>query len=592
MTAGADTGAAVLGVERSFTGRRWRSRLADDRPAFALADRFGLPEIVGRVLAARGVAIDAAEGFLRPTLREQLPDPSGFRDMDRAAERVAAAVMAGEGIAIFGDYDVDGATTSALLSRFLCAAGARPRVYIPDRLAEGYGPNLPALLKLREGGAGLVITVDCGTTAFEPLAGARAAGLDVIVVDHHVAEPALPEAYAIVNPNRLDEQTPHRGLAAVGVAFLLVVAVNRTLRSAGWWRDRPAPDLMAWLDLVALGTVCDVMPLVGLNRALVAQGLKTMARRGNPGLCALADVARLDERPQAFHCGFVLGPRVNAGGRVGRADLGARLLATDDPAEAARIAGELDRHNEDRRRIETEVLAAALAAADGVADPVLVVADYGWHPGVIGIVASRLKDRFDRPALVLGIEEGIAKGSGRSVPGFDLGAAVIAARQRGILAQGGGHAMAAGFALPAARLAEFREFMAERFLASGAAAARVPEIGIDGALSVPALAIDLVERLAALGPFGAGMPEPRFALGHVRVAYAEPAGANHVRCALSAASGERVKAIAFRAMDGPLGPALLGTRGQTIHVAGRLAIDSWQGAESVQVRIDDASAIG
>ncbi|MCC7275409.1 MAG: single-stranded-DNA-specific exonuclease RecJ [Alphaproteobacteria bacterium] len=589
------TGTAVFGVERSFTGRRWRPRLADDRIAFAIADRLSLPEAVCRVLAARGIAADDAQRFLNPTLRDLLPDPSHLRDMDRAAERIAAAVRAGEGIAIFGDYDVDGATSSALLLRFLRAAGARTSVYIPDRIAEGYGPNLAALLRLQREGARVVVTVDCGTTAFEALAGARDAGLDVIVVDHHVAEPALPAALAVVNPNRLDQETPHRTLAAVGVAFLLVVAVNRALRAQGWWASRPEPNLLAWLDLVALGTVCDVMPLVGLNRALVAQGLKVMARRGNAGLAALADVARLDERPQAFHLGYVLGPRVNAGGRVGRADLGARLLATDDPREAAEIAAELDRHNEERRRIEADVLAAATAtvegalASAGALDPVLALADAAWHPGVIGIVASRLKERFDRPAMVMAIEEGMAKGSGRSVPGFDLGAAVIAARQAGILTRGGGHTMAAGFALPADRIAEFAAFLCERFGACGEVAGRLPEIGLDGTLAVGALLPELVAELDTVGPYGTGMPEPRFALGHVRVALADPVGQSHVRCVLAAASGERVKAIAFRAMEGPLGPSLLAARGRTIHVAGRPSIDLWNGGRTVQIRIDDAA---
>ncbi len=581
---------AVLGVERSFTGRRWRARLADDRPAYALADRFGLPEVLARVLVARGIGPDEAERFLAPTLRDHLPDPSHLLGMDDAATRIAAAVQAGERIAIFGDYDVDGATSSALLSRFLRAAGAEARVYIPDRMIEGYGPNIPALLRLRDEGARVVITVDCGTTAFAPLAAARDAGLDVVVIDHHVAEPALPAAIAVVNPNRLDQDTPHRGLAAVGVSFLLAVAVNRTLRAAGWWTTRAEPNLLDLLDLVALGTVCDVMPLTGLNRALVAQGLKVMARRANIGMAALADVARLDERPQAFHLGYVLGPRVNAGGRVGRADLGARLLSTDDPAEAAAIAAELDRFNEERRRIEAEVLAAAteLVEADALA-PVLAVGDVGWHPGVIGIVASRLKDRFDRPAMVFAIEGDIAKGSGRSVPGFDLGAAVIAARQAGILTLGGGHAMAAGFTLPAAAIAQFGQFLGERFGLCGAATARVAEIGIDGALALSALEPGLVTRLDSLGPYGTGMSEPRFALAHVRVVRADLAGQNHVRCILASAAGERVKGIAFRAMDNELGPALLAARGRTVHVAGRVSVDNWNGGDTVQIRIDDAA---
>ncbi|BBK32124.1 exonuclease RecJ [Stella humosa] len=580
----------ILGVERSFTGRRWRSRLADDRPAYALADRFGLPEVVARVLTARGVGPDEAERFLAPTLRDHLPDPSHLLGMDVAADRLAAAIRSGEAIAIFGDYDVDGATSSALLVRFLRAAGGRVRAYIPDRMTEGYGPNTPALLRLRQEGAGVVVTVDCGTTAFAPLAAARQAGLDVIVIDHHVAEPALPDAVAVVNPNRLDQVSQHRGLAAVGVCFLLAVALNRTLRAAGWWRDRPEPDLLSLLDLVALGTVCDVMPLTGLNRALVAQGLKVMARRANVGIAALADVARLDQKPQAFHLGYLLGPRVNAGGRVGRADLGTRLLSTEDPAEAAAIAVELDRFNEERRRIEGEVLVAAMAMVEqGGMPAVLTVGDAGWHPGVIGIVASRLKDRFNRPAMVLAVADGIAKGSGRSIPGFDLGAAVIAARQAGILTQGGGHAMAAGFTLPAGAIPEFGAFLCDRFGACGIATGRVAELGVDGSLALSALDTALVARLDGLGPFGAGMSEPRFALAHVKVVRADLAGQNHVRLILGSAAGERVKGIAFRAMDSELGPSLIAARGRTVHVAGHLSIDNWNGGDTVQIRIDDAA---
>ncbi|HKO06796.1 MAG TPA: single-stranded-DNA-specific exonuclease RecJ, partial [Alphaproteobacteria bacterium] len=412
---------AFLGVERSFCGRRWTARGLDDRAALALAQRLELPEPVARVLAGRGIGLEEAESFLNPTLRALLPDPFHLRDMERAAARIADAVMAGEPIGVFGDYDVDGATSSALLKRFFAALGVPIRIYIPDRLKEGYGPNAPALLRLKAEGIRLVITVDCGTAAFEPLAVAADAGLAVIVVDHHVGEPKLPSAHAVVNPNRLDETSPHRQLAAVGVAFLLVVAVNRTLREAGWYRLRCEPDLMQWLDLVALGTVCDVVPLTGVNRALVVQGLKIMARRANPGLAALADVARLDERPSAYHLGFLLGPRVNAGGRVGEADLGARLLCTSDPQEARELAGRLDGYNQERQEIEAAVLQEAIAAVDAMATGKIVfAAAAGWHPGVIGIVASRLRERFNRPACVVALGGGVGKGSGRSVPGVAL----------------------------------------------------------------------------------------------------------------------------------------------------------------------------
>src|SRR5215472_12403293 len=403
------TAEAFLGVERSLLGRRWRARGGDDREGLAIAQRMALPEIVGRLLAARGVGAEAAESFLNPTLRELLPDPSRFRDMDKAAARLARAVRDGEEIAVFGDYDVDGATSAALLARFFAAAGHPIRIYIPDRMKEGYGPNLPALLALKEQGVRIVITVDCGITAFEPLAGAEAAGLEVIVVDHHVAEPRLPAAFAVINPNRLDEGKGHGQLAAVGVTFLLVVAVNRGLRQAGWYGEaRAEPDLKRWLDLVALGTVCDVVPLTGLNRALVAQGLKVMARRGNPGLVALADVARLAEPPGCYHAGFLLGPRVNAGGRVGEAGLGARLLTTED-------------------EIEAQVQLAAIAQVEARLAPGLVFAAApGWHAGVIRIVASRLKELYGRPACVVALDEdgAIGKGSGRSISGIDLGSAV------------------------------------------------------------------------------------------------------------------------------------------------------------------------
>ncbi len=380
-----------LGVENSLTGKRWIGRGADDRQSLALAQRLGLPEIVGRVLAARGVGLDEAESFLNPTLRRLLPDPSRLAGMDTAAERLSQAIMQGETIGIFGDYDVDGATSSALLRRFIAAAGGRSLVHIPDRIKEGYGPNTPALLKLRDDGASVIVTVDCGTSAFEPLGAASDAGLDVIVVDHHEAEAALPPATAVINPNRLDDDSGQGQLAAVGVTFLLVVAVNRALRGAGWYASRAEPDLTGWLDLVALGTVCDVVPLTGVNRALVSQGLKVMAKRNNPGLKALADVAGLKEAPAAYHAGFLLGPRINAGGRIGAADLGSRLLATDDAGEAMEIAHRLDELNRERRGIERSVLEAAITGVEKAGDdlgPLIVAAGEGWHPGVIGIVAG------------------------------------------------------------------------------------------------------------------------------------------------------------------------------------------------------------
>src|SRR5579859_4611705 len=420
--------APLLGVDHSLTGRRWHLTGGDDRLAAMISQRLGLPELLGRVLASREIDLDAVEPFLNPTLRDSLPDPFHLKDMDKAADRLSEAIKAGETIGIFGDYDVDGATSSALLQRFFRAVGGQVIVHIPDRMIEGYGPNAPALLNLKAKGCSVVVTVDCGITAFEPLAEVKKAGLPMIVVDHHEAEPALPEALAVVNPNRLDEDSQHGQLAAVGVAFLLAVAVNKRLRDTGWYQTHPAPDLMQWLDIVALGTVCDVVPLVGVNRALVAQGLKVMARRGNPGIAALADISGVKERLEAFHLGYMLGPRVNAGGRVGQSDLGVRLLSTDDPQEAQILAAQLDGYNKERQEIEAEVLHAAIAQVEALTQdtrPLVIATGDDWHPGVIGIIAGRLKERYSRPACVIAFEGDEGKGSGRSIPGLDLGGAVI-----------------------------------------------------------------------------------------------------------------------------------------------------------------------
>jgi single-stranded-DNA-specific exonuclease len=585
---------AFLGVERSLCGRRWRQRAGDDRAGLALAQQLRLPEIVGRLLAARGVGAEAADRFLNPTLRDALPDPAHLKDMGTAVERLTRAITGGELIAIFGDYDVDGATAAALLQRFLAAVGARARVYIPDRQKEGYGPNAPALLRLKAEGATVVVTVDCGTAAHQPLAAAKAAGLDVIVVDHHIAEPELPPAFAVINPNRVDESSAHGVLAAVGLAFLLVVGVNRALRQAGWYERVTAPDLVQWLDLVALGTICDVVPLTGVNRALVAQGLKVLRRRGNPGLAALADVAGIGERLDAYHAGFILGPRVNAGGRVGQADLGAQLLASDDLAAVLALARQLDALNAERRDLEARVLAQAVDQVDSGERnaPLVFVAGNGWHPGVIGIVASRLKERYNRPACVVAVADGIGKGSGRSVAGLALGPAIIAARQAGLLVNGGGHAMAAGFTVAEGQLATLRGFLVERAAAALGTDALLPELGIDGVLAAVAAGPELVEIVERLGPFGAGNAEPRFALPNLRVLRAEVVGAQHVRCILGDGAGVgRLKAIAFRCLDGELGPALLQGQGGAFHLAGHLRADNWQGRIGAQLMIDDAARV-
>jgi single-stranded-DNA-specific exonuclease len=595
MYDGAGGAGNFLAVERSICGRRWRLRAADVSEGQAIAARLALPEIVGRLLAQRGIDHDEAPGFLAPRLRDQLPDPSHLRDMEVAAARLVHAVREGETIAVFGDYDVDGATSAALLVRFFAAVGGRTRVYVPDRLREGYGPNTPALLRLHAEGARVVVTVDCGTNAHLPLAEAAAAGLEVIVVDHHVAEPLLPPATAIVNPNRLDEASPHGALAAVGVAFLLVVAVNRALRRAGWYAGgRAEPELMGWLDLVALGTVCDVVPLAGLNRAFVNQGIKVARRNANPGLAALAAVAGVNEPLDAYHLGFVFGPRVNAGGRLGAADLGARLLTTDDPAVAADLAQRLDTHNRERRDTEARTLEAAIAMVERAAQsPVLAfAAAQNWHPGVIGIVASRLKERYERPACVVALGDGIGRGSGRSIAGLPLGPAVIAARQAGLLINGGGHAMAAGFTVAADKLDALREFLIER-LGDGLDHNRlVPELRVDAALSVGAAQAELIGHVERLAPFGAGNPEPRFVLPGVRVVHTEAVGNGHLRCTLAdPLDTARLRAIAFRAAGSPLGQFLAETRGATVHVAGHLRRDGWRGGEAVQLLIDDAAPV-
>jgi single-stranded-DNA-specific exonuclease len=585
---------AFLGVEHSFSGKRWRARLADERQGLMLAQRHGLPEIVGRVLAARGIGADEVPGFLEPRLRDQLPDPSRLRDMDRAVARLVQALVQGQRIAVFGDYDVDGATSSALLQRFFAAIGHPIDRYIPDRLTEGYGPNLPALLKLKERGIDLVITVDCGVTAYEPLEGAAAAGLDTIVIDHHKAEPKLPAVVAVIDPNRLDEPPGLGQLAAVGVAFLLVVALNRALRATGWYdASRPEPDLMQWLDLVALGTVADVVPLTGVNRALVTQGIKVLGKRANAGLVALSDVARLDGAPSAYHLGFLLGPRVNAGGRVARADLGARLLATLDAAEARALATELDGFNKERQQIEALVLEQAIAVVEqgaGRSGDLVFCTSAGWHAGVIGIVASRLKDRYNRPAVVIALENGIGKGSGRSIPGVDLGSAVLAARQAGLLVNGGGHAMAAGLTVEEAKIGLLRDFLAERIADHIRDGGLMPELGLDGALQPGAATVDLMTILERLAPFGSGNAEPRFALPAVRVLKADPVGDGHLRCILAGGSSGRLKAIAFRVRDNELGRALAQTGGPALHLAGHLRADRWNGREDVQFVIEDAAA--
>ncbi len=585
---------AFLDVEESVCGKRWRARLDDDRLALALAQRLDLPEIIGRILAARGVGPEEAGRFLEPRLRDHLPDPSSFLDLDRAVDRLTAALQAGERIAAFADYDVDGGTSAALLQLFFRAIGRELMVYVPDRLAEGYGPNAPAFRRLKGQGASLVLTLDCGTTAHAALEAAAEDGLDVIVVDHHAAEARLPPAVAVVNPQRLDQTTDCGPLAAVGVTFLLLIGLNRALRDGGWYARQgiPEPRLMDWLDLVALGTVCDVMPLTGLNRALVAQGLKVLGRRRNPGLTALCDVAGVDEAPGVYHAGFLLGPRINAGGRVGRAGLGASLLACPDREEALAMARELDGYNSERREIEQAILEQAIAQVEAQApapDALVFAAGEGWHPGVIGIVASRLRERYNLPAVVVALEAGRGKGSGRSVPGLDLGAMILAARQAGHLIDGGGHPQAAGLTVADAELDVLRGFLEERTRARLRSIGYRPSLGIDGTLRPAAATGGLLDQLERVAPFGPGNEEPRFVMCDARVQGAKVVVEDHVRFYLSGAEGGRLKAIAFRALDRPLGFALLNSRGMPLHIAGKLRRDRWRGNDSVQLIVEDAA---
>jgi single-stranded-DNA-specific exonuclease len=583
----------VLGIERSATGRRWIWRQGEARTGLGIAQRLGLPEIVGRLLAARGVGVEDAPHFLEPTLRALLPDPSCLRDMDAAAARLAEAAMRGECVAVFGDYDVDGACSGALMVRLLRELGCRVSHYVPDRIEEGYGPNPAAIGKLCERGATLIVTVDCGIAAADALAVAHNRA-DIVILDHHKAEGPVPRVRAAVNPNRLDCDSGLKQLCAAGVAFLAGVATLREMRRRGAFATRPEPDLKCYLDLVALATVCDVMPLTGLNRALVAQGLKVMARRDRPGIAALLEVAQAKDTPSAHTLGFLLGPRINASGRIAESDLGLRLLVEDDPVEARAMAQRLDEVNRRRQEVEGEVLSAALAAADRQAErghPVILVTGDGWHPGVVGIVAGRIKEKYNRPACVAGIAGGLAKGSGRSVPGVDLGAAIIAGRQAGLLETGGGHAMAAGFSFRADRAAEVQAWLDERL----SHAARLPsaaDLTVEGTLGVPAATVGMAQEVSRLAPFGAGNEEPVFVLNRARVVRADRVGkeGNSVRAFLEGeGGGPRLKAICFRAKEGPLAEALLG-RG-VLHLAGHLRAEAWNDNVSPCLHVVDAAPV-
>lgn len=575
---------AFLGVETSLTGRRWTGPgIETERAAEALAQATALPRPICQVLARRGVAPEAAEAFLTPQLRDLLPDPRSLRDMERAAERVLAAVSSRQRIAIFADYDVDGGSSAALLVSWLRSLGREATLYVPDRIDEGYGPNVPAMQALGRA-HDLIICVDCGTLSHEPIA---EAGCDVVVLDHHLGGETLPPAHAVVNPNRQDEDGSLGHLCAAAVVFLMLVEAGRQLREAG----QSGPDLMALLDLVALATVADVAPLIGVNRALVRQGLRVMARRDRPGLVALADVARMDTAPTSYSLGFLLGPRINAGGRIGKADLGARLLSTLDPHEAAALAEKLDALNTERRTIEDAVRMAALdqAEARGLEAPLVWAAQDGWHPGVVGIVASRLKEATNRPAVVIGFDGDEGKGSGRSVSGVDLGASIQRLAGEGHLVKGGGHRMAAGLTVMRDQLEPAMERLSELLERQGAGTLGPGDMRLDGMLMPGAATVELVEALEQAGPFGAGASAPRFALPDLMVRHAREVGSGHLKVSFTDGMGAKLEAIAFGAFDGPLGAAL--TRGDRsrVHVAGRLDINTWGGRQSVQLRLEDAA---
>ncbi|MER8879284.1 single-stranded-DNA-specific exonuclease RecJ [Mesorhizobium sp. M0684] len=584
-----------LDVRQSATGVSWEHRLTErqDMAALAIAQGYGVPDIVARVLAGRGVTAEQTERFLDPTIRNLLPDPASLTDMDRAAARIAQAVMAREKVAIFGDYDVDGAASSALLKRFLAYFSVASEIYIPDRIFEGYGPNPEAMRELVSRGATLIVTVDCGTNSAASIDAAKAAGADVVVLDHHQVGGPLPAAAAVVNPNREDDLSGQGHLCAAGVVFLCLVQTAKILR--GRLPDAAPPDLLGLLDLVALGTVCDVVPLTRVNRAFVVKGLQVARQQRNEGLAALARVSRIGEPISTFHLAFLIGPRINAGGRIGDAALGSRLLATDDPVEARTIAETLDRLNQERQSMEQEMLAAARSEADaelagGNGPAIVVTASSNWHPGIVGLLASRLKDHARRPAFAIAFNaNGVGTGSGRSVSGFDLGRLVREAADAGLIVKGGGHGMAAGITVERAKLGELRAFFEERAAVDVFRLQGEESLAIDGALAAEGATLALLDALERAGPFGAGHVAPVFALPRHRLVDARAVGSNHIRADLQSESGGRIQAIAFRAVDTALGEFLFKNRGKPVHVAGSLSGNHWNGNRTVQFRIVDAA---
>ena len=589
---------ALLGVERSLSGRAWRSRPADEAVVQAHRRRTGLSDLLARALTSRGIGEADAAAYLEPTLKALFPDPSCFMDMDRAAEILVDAVTGGRRTVVFADYDVDGATSAALLVRWFRAMGAELAVYVPDRLLEGYGPSPAAFRRLKAEGAELVITVDCGAAAHGALEAAAELGLEVVVIDHHLMRGDPPPAAALVNPNRPGCGSGQGHLAAAGVTFVLLAALNREARRRGLFATRAEPNLRAWLDLAALGAICDVTALTGFNRALATQGLRVMSGWGNPGLLALMQAAgiAMDSgavRADVFRAGFVLGPRINAGGRIGRSDLGARLLSTDDPEEAKALAEELDALNVSRKEVERAVMedaARQLERAAASDAPVLVAAGEGWHPGVVGIVAGRLRERYRKPVVVIGLDPiaGVGKGSGRSQPGVNLGRAIQAAFDAGLLLAGGGHAMAAGLTIRPDQLQPFTAFLENTLAAEQGLAAEADALEIDSVITTGGAHRDLWTELQRLAPFGPGNPEPVFAAASVQVEHAQAVRGGHVRATLSDSSGRRLRAVAWRSEETPLGRRLL-ERSGALHVAGRLKPDDWQGRSGVEFEIEDAA---
>lgn len=579
---------AFLGVERSLNGRRWVGPGADvTRRAAAMAQQTGLPAALCQTLARSGVEPHEAAAYLAPQLRDLLPDPRSLKDMEAAGSRFLQAVKRREKIAIFADYDVDGGSSAALLIDWLRQMGREATLYVPDRIDEGYGPNETAMAALARD-HDLILCVDCGTLSHGPIA--AAVGADVIVLDHHLGGETLPACQAVVNPNRQDETGALAHLCAAAVVFLMLVEANRQMRLDG----ATGPDLMAMLDLVALATVADVAPLIGVNRALVRQGLKVMARRARPGLVALSDVSRMDQTPNSYHLGFLLGPRVNAGGRIGAADLGARLLASDNPVEAAAMAERLDMLNSERRDIEASVRAAAFAQAEerGLETPLVWAAGEGWHPGVVGIVASRLKESTNRPAIVIGLDGDEGKGSGRSISGVDLGASIQRLVSEGLLLKGGGHKMAAGLTVARDQLEPAMARLSELLAKQGAGEAGPADLRLDGLLMPGAAQVDLIEQIEKAGPFGASAPAPRFAFPDVAIHFAKRVGESHLKVSFGDGLGARLEAICFGAFEGEIGPRLMGHGGARFHLAGRLEINSWGGRQSVQLRLEDAAEAG